>query len=757
MLQLRLTVVALLGQALAAPAPSVPHADALGTLQALHYNNLGPANNGTSAVFVHDIVTHAEASARCGALGEQLYPLAAASKANRTELDYQFDYLIFSDSLQSDNIWVSSNTSNCLAYSLEQADFVSTPCSRKLPALCTSHVPPTTDQNRAAVPSSRISVASHDYTITGYRDARSFRFLGIPFANPPVNALRLAPPQPYTGAKQIEATQVSASCIQSSSSFGALDTPISEDCLYLNVYTPVLPGPSNATKPVAVYFYGGAFTAGSASIVDYDGGNFASRNDVLVVTVNYRVGVLGWLATSSLTGNYGTRDQILALQWVQQHIRSFGGDPSRVTIFGQSAGGQSVVALLSSPAAKGLFSAAIVQSAPLDLPWFTRSVYTDLIVPALAPALGCPHHMYSDASLVACLRSLPSSAFLDNSTTFESAIANASAAVASKYLHSSSLLASIEPLLPILDPESGIIADQFHSLLNSSSGGLNKVPTLFSTVADEAALYVPRYSPPLGSSQSAFNALLGLAYPAPLAGALINASAYTTSPSPGGQGMEGKGGNDSVRILAATALTQSEWTCPLSSLLRTANHTTQTNQTNHPQTPWYNLKLEKGHIQTTLSTPPTCSPRTSNAKNATCHAADVLPIWGTLNTKTQHVDAYYDARDVLLSQLLADVWGAFVRSGGDPNPNSSWLSVSKGGEGNGRGDGNGKGGRGPAYQYTREVFGEDGEGFRIAPVGQSSEVSVLGRTQGKEQDPGKGVACRVFEEFGFTYDRAGFT
>lgn len=749
-LQLRLTVASLVGHTLAAPASvSVPQASALGTLQALHYNNLGPENNGTSAVFVHDKVTRAEASARCAALGEQLYPLSTAPAANRTELDYQLDYLIFSDSLQaSDQVWVSANTTkDCLAYSLEQSNFTSVPCSRKLPALCTSRVPPTTDKNRAAVQSSKISVASRDYTITGYRDARSFRFLGIPFANPPVNALRLAPPQPYTGSKQIQATEVSASCIQSNSAFGALGTATSEDCLYLNVYTPVVPrsAQNNTGKPVAVYFYGGAFTSGSASLIDYDGGNFASRNDVIVVTVNYRVGVLGWLATETLTGNYGTRDQILALRWVQKHIRSFGGDPSRVTIFGQSAGGQSVVALLSSPAAKGLFSAAIAQSAPVDLPWFTRGVYTDLIVPSLAPALGCPDHMYSEDSLVACLRSLPSSAFLDNSTAYKSAISNASNLTATRYLHSSQLLASIEPLLPIVDAEAGVISDQFHNLVSSSNSSLNRVPTLFTTVADEAALYVPQYMPPLGNSQAAFNALLNIAYPPQLASALINASVFTTSPSSSSNSSTKN--TDSVRALASEALTLSEWTCPLSSLLDSAiAHTTH---------PIYKFEINKGHIQTTLSTPAICSPRANNTFNATCHSADVLPVWGTLNSKTRFVDPYYGPDDVQLSQLLGDVFAAFMRSGGNPNPSEEWLELGKKGDGD-------EDGRGDAYEYTRSVFAskeDGGEGYRIERVakeakGKDGQISVLGDDQEMMADPGRGNACRVFEEFGFTYDRA---
>jgi para-nitrobenzyl esterase len=141
----------------------------------------------------------------------------------------------------------------------------------------------------------------------------------------------------------------------------------SEDCLYLNVWTPKLTAAANL--PVVVFIHGGAFTEGSGSIPVYDGANLA-RTGLVVITINYRLGVFGFLAHSDLTaesnhhasGNYGFMDQIAALKWVQANIRGFGGDPSRVTIWGQSAGAFSVGALLASPEAKGLFQRAIADS-----------------------------------------------------------------------------------------------------------------------------------------------------------------------------------------------------------------------------------------------------------------------------------------------------------------------------------------------------------------------------------------------------------
>ena len=148
--------------------------------------------------------------------------------------------------------------------------------------------------------------------------------------------------------------------------------PQSEDCLSLNVWTPALPDDrgiaSGAGRPVMVWIHGGGFTSGSGSVFLYRGGNLARRGDAVVVTINYRLGALGFLGHRALgrldgmVGNWGLLDQIAALRWVRDNVAAFGGDPGNVTIFGESAGGFSVSALLGAPAARGLFRRAIVQS-----------------------------------------------------------------------------------------------------------------------------------------------------------------------------------------------------------------------------------------------------------------------------------------------------------------------------------------------------------------------------------------------------------
>jgi para-nitrobenzyl esterase len=225
----------------------------------------------------------------------------------------------------------------------------------------------------SAQPAPRVKIESGVLVGVAHDNANAFR--DIPFAAPPVGDLRWAPPQPATPwTEERMAILPGPSCSQpmnanGTPNLGGANGPTSEDCLQLNVFAPK----EARGAPVMVWIHGGGHRAGAGWV--FDGQNFA-RDGVVVVTVNYRLGALGYFAHPALTkaarpgeavGNYGLMDQIAALRWVQRNIAAFGGDPKNVTVFGESAGGVSTLALLATPAAKGLYQKAIVES---GLGWF---------------------------------------------------------------------------------------------------------------------------------------------------------------------------------------------------------------------------------------------------------------------------------------------------------------------------------------------------------------------------------------------------
>jgi len=224
--------------------------------------------------------------------------------------------------------------------------------------------------------------------VKGYTENDLHIFKGIPYAEPPVGDLRFNPPQakkPWDGV--LETTEFGPCAFQGYTALEGVTgklQPESEDCLTLNIWTP---GIDDKKRPVMFWIHGGGFLFGGSKSPAYDGSNLAKRGDVVIVTINYRLGAFGYLFIPGITANVGQLDQVLALKWVYDNIAKFGGDPSNITIFGESAGAYSVISLLAMPAAKGLFSRVIAESMPFIDPKVTKKP-TKQLMRALGVKIG---------------------------------------------------------------------------------------------------------------------------------------------------------------------------------------------------------------------------------------------------------------------------------------------------------------------------------------------------------------------------------
>jgi len=299
-------------------------------------------------------------------------------------------------------------------------------------------------------------------------------YKGIPFAAPPAGTLRWRPPQSVKSWDGVlKADHYAPACPQIQ-----FDIPVfpkvetSEDCLYLNVWTPAKSPAENL--PVMVWIYGGGFAMGSTSMPFYSGEQLAKMG-VIVVSVAYRVGPLGFLAHPDLTaespqkvsGNYGLLDQIAGLQWVQRNIRAFGGDPGRVTIFGESAGGISVSMLAASPLAKGLFHRAICQSGGSFSPVRKEKETGCMQLLAGAESAGVEFAQRMGANSLAELRQVPPDKWLKDPA------------------------AQMGGCRPVVDGY--VIVDDQYKLYEA--GKYNDVPVLIGTNSDEGSMFVRAATP----------------------------------------------------------------------------------------------------------------------------------------------------------------------------------------------------------------------------------------------------------------------
>jgi acetylcholinesterase/cholinesterase len=319
---------------------------------------------------------------------------------------------------------------------------------------------------------------------------------GIPYAQPPVGDLRFEWPQPAKAFDGVYKANIQAKGCQQVCKLppgNCPDNGVSEDCLYLSVFAPKEPSPEPEGYPVFFWIHGGAFTQGIGNSPLYNGTTFATKN-VITVVINYRLGVLGYMATSEQSGNYGIMDQRMALKWTQDNIAAFGGDPTRVTVAGQSAGAMSVGIHMTSPGSQGLFSKAIMESNPLALPYHNRA-QADENAKAVFKSVGC-----ADGD-ISCIKQISVEKLLDAQ---ENAVK----------LDHKNLFLNFLPFAPIVDADHGkdaVLPEQ--PLYSLAQGKLSKVPLLMGSVLDEGVLFVDElFTKPMKKVKysTAIDALFGL-------------------------------------------------------------------------------------------------------------------------------------------------------------------------------------------------------------------------------------------------------
>jgi para-nitrobenzyl esterase len=338
-------------------------------------------------------------------------------------------------------------------------------------------------------------------------------FKGIPFAAPPVGDLRWREPRAATSWAGVrDATKFGPACMQPESPLLRVPrSAMSEDCLYLNVWTPSLKPAQPA--PVMVFIHGGSFIGGAGSQSEYDGANLANRG-VVVATINYRLGVLGFLAHPDLSaesprhtsGNYGLLDQMAALRWVRQNIAAFGGDPRNITVFGESAGASSIGYLLVAPDAKDLFDKAILESPSIVFqpsPELSRE-YRGLASMESIGVAAAPH--------IADLRNLNSEEIMGRGYEAAQKVFGAgggAGGIARVRLHPETPLNSApfvpSPWAPFAD---GVIIPSQPAQLFTENRAM-RIPVLVGTNTNEGNLFLRRYHP---TDANSFNAWVEQAF-----------------------------------------------------------------------------------------------------------------------------------------------------------------------------------------------------------------------------------------------------
>lgn len=619
--------LAIIGFAAGAAAPSP--ASLGSSLTFLYQNDLdwtkAPEHKGAILLKAQ---THAQAVASCDALGETL--LVPSGAHFSSDIRAQLAFLAFKKQFPAgQQFWVSAAGKACR--SIDALGLVlPSACSRKLPALCSQSAPFRSTDNQDTSERFHTTVTSGGRAFIGYRDHLSFRFMGVRYGNTPQ---RFTYSTVFSGAqKAFNNTVKGSQCMQTAGGG-------SEDCLFLNIFTPFLPSAAtrkSELRPVLFHIHGGAYTGGSANDGTFDGGSFASRGDLVVVDINYRLSTLGYLALADgvTNGSFGISDQVTALDWVRANIASFGGDPDRITLVGQSAGASSVRILMASPKAIGKFSAAIPMSnlAGLnfatifsDYPTIEQEVQQSAI-PILA-LTGC-NTTTSTAATLACLRAFDAQKLVNLPTIVRTPVVDGT------YITSSQL------------PVDG-------------SAPVARVPVLMGIMRDDGAAFIGF---PTNANLAQQVASIISTVPA---SNIINSGLFDPPTGP----------NATLNVFNVTSriTTNIEFRClDLASVFSSVKRKLFPNMWFYQfdrsyQTPGFNPNF------------PTCDPPKDDAhplgdttkEYFHCHSGELYYAWGTLG---QFSLPFRDSLDLPFSQFVQDHWISFAHTH-DPNPDPALLLV----------------------------------------------------------------------------------
>ncbi|KAK7055757.1 carboxylic ester hydrolase [Favolaschia claudopus] len=578
--------------------------------------------NLPSALLFHEAASYDDALATCKANNETLL-----SHASLKFLTKQFTYLEYlKDATPTTRYWISSGEKGRQPSSVAPLGTTRTNPHEKLQFLCTNSAPHTTKVDTDFSSSPRTTVKSNGVTYTGTRDHLTFRFMGVPYAQPPVGPLRFQYPQPWNGTA-VDATFFKPVCLQygyfGSNEFGLMPWGNSEDCLTLHIFTPYIPSSNKpgksapALKPVLFWIHGGGNTQGTGEDATFDGGSLVSRTDSVVVTIDHRLNIFGYLGIDdTIKGNFAIADKVAALQWTHDNIAAFGGDPNRVMIFGQSAGGSSVIELVKTLKAKGLFSAAISQSGGGG-PVQNYTAAAAAVVPTL--------NQYCNSTGVerlACLQALPAETILNITNT----VTSWSGVVDGVY-----------------------VPDDTITQVNQGPGGVNSVAYMAGFMPDEGQSLLGTSIAP---NMTDFNP--GVIVGQELGNKIEASGLWNISESFTPY-------NATINVFTDFLLT-----CGAEEMI-TAAAAANT----FPSL--YVYEMHRGYALSYYNPYNLCTFPVGNTEPPyyRCHSGDLYEVFGTYHIFAQPVR---NPRDIHYTTLIQDMWAAFARTG-NPNPPLAYLKA----------------------------------------------------------------------------------